>query len=238
MKKEELYELKDTEIYDTYYADQYEPERNFLLAMANKLGGKALDIACGTGIVSHWLAKKGVDVTGIDLSENMLATAKEKKGSHLCKYHLMDMRSFSLDETFPLAYLTGNAFMFLLSTMDQEKFLQCVHKHLDKNGMLVFDTRPAKSSLQVRKQEDFHLENEAPLNKHIQMKVYYKTQYDFMSQIIKYDIRQDYYVNGQFDKSEFGDVSLKLTFPIEFELLMKSSGFVIEDIFSSFDKDP
>lgn len=41
-------------------------------------GEKALDLGCGTGIFTIWLAKQGLDVTGIDLSSEMLAKAREK----------------------------------------------------------------------------------------------------------------------------------------------------------------
>lgn len=37
-----------------------------------------LDVACGTGDVSIALQKKGIDVTGVDISENMLAIARQK----------------------------------------------------------------------------------------------------------------------------------------------------------------
>ncbi|MFQ7057914.1 MAG: class I SAM-dependent DNA methyltransferase [Turicibacter sanguinis] len=41
-------------------------------------GSSILDVGCGTGTISILLAKEGYDVTGIDLSEDMLAIAYEK----------------------------------------------------------------------------------------------------------------------------------------------------------------
>ena len=37
-----------------------------------------LDLACGTGEISVELAKQGFDVSGVDLSDEMLAVANEK----------------------------------------------------------------------------------------------------------------------------------------------------------------
>ena len=41
-------------------------------------GKKLLDLACGTGELSIRLAEEGYDVTGVDLSSDMLAVAREK----------------------------------------------------------------------------------------------------------------------------------------------------------------
>lgn len=72
----------------TNYADKYEKE----IYTRGTLGEvdfiekeinydkkcKILDIGCGTGRHDIELAKRGYNVTGIDLSESMLAKAKEK----------------------------------------------------------------------------------------------------------------------------------------------------------------
>ena len=44
-------------------------------------GKRVLDIGCGTGLLSMKLAKQGAQVTGIDLSADMLAVAEERAQS-------------------------------------------------------------------------------------------------------------------------------------------------------------
>ncbi|MCY9456984.1 class I SAM-dependent methyltransferase, partial [Bacillus inaquosorum] len=44
--------------------------------------GRILDLACGTGEISIRLAEKGFEVTGIDLSEEMLSYAQQKVSSN------------------------------------------------------------------------------------------------------------------------------------------------------------
>ena len=54
-------------------------EKDLIAKNAEPLvGEKALDLGCGTGIYAIWLGKMGLDVSGIDLSSEMLAKAQEK----------------------------------------------------------------------------------------------------------------------------------------------------------------
>ena len=45
-------------------------------------GKDVVELGCGTAYVSAWLARRGVRPTGVDLSENQLATARAKQAEH------------------------------------------------------------------------------------------------------------------------------------------------------------
>ena len=53
---------------------------NCALAIGDPRGLDALDLGCGTGRHSLWLAEAGANVTAIDFSEGMLAEARRKPG--------------------------------------------------------------------------------------------------------------------------------------------------------------
>jgi SAM-dependent methyltransferase len=63
-------------------------------------GGRALDLGCGTGVITLALAERGFDVVGVDHSPDMLAIAKEKleRSSTAGKHDLMtaDVRALPL----------------------------------------------------------------------------------------------------------------------------------------------
>jgi ubiquinone/menaquinone biosynthesis C-methylase UbiE len=67
-------------------------------AIGNPAGLKALDLGCGTGRHSLWLASAGAEVTAIDFSEGMLAQAMAKCGAERVRFVAHD-----LHEPLPLA---------------------------------------------------------------------------------------------------------------------------------------
>ena len=52
----------------------------------------ALDVACGTGDMAVSLAKRGCTVTGVDLSEEMLAIAKQKTASANSQFSIFNFQ--------------------------------------------------------------------------------------------------------------------------------------------------
>ena len=57
-----------------------------MIAAAGGIEGKEyLDIGCGTGLLSVKLAKQGAQVTGVDLSADMLAVAEERAKAFPCQ---------------------------------------------------------------------------------------------------------------------------------------------------------
>ena len=97
------------ESYDSWYeskmgafVDMVETELAFSLFPHEK-GMKVLDVGCGTGNQSIKLARKGVYVTGIDVSTKMLEIAKQKARDEglSIDFRLMDAEQLEFeDETF------------------------------------------------------------------------------------------------------------------------------------------
>jgi coenzyme F420 hydrogenase subunit beta len=53
----------------------YTKRKRYILDMLDKKGGRVLDIGCGPGILTKSLLKRGYEVWGLDMSENMIAEA-------------------------------------------------------------------------------------------------------------------------------------------------------------------
>ena len=88
-RKPDLHDYRDVaENYDRYlevmYAhdDHHENFREFYLDLARRYGSEGVvDVACGTGAVLLYLAERGIDVDGTDLSEEMCRVAKGDRKS-------------------------------------------------------------------------------------------------------------------------------------------------------------
>lgn len=55
---------------------QTEPPRLLRAAVDAKRGGRALDVGCGAGVFSAWMASEGMQVTGLDIIPEAIAMAE------------------------------------------------------------------------------------------------------------------------------------------------------------------
>ena len=97
---------------------------------------KAIDLGCGTGHYAIWLASRGFDVTGIDISPTAINLAKEnaaKKGIK-CKFQVGDMLGElnELTETFEFAY--DWEVMHHIFPETRQQYVTNVHRLLKPGG--------------------------------------------------------------------------------------------------------
>jgi 2-polyprenyl-3-methyl-5-hydroxy-6-metoxy-1,4-benzoquinol methylase len=96
-------------------------------------GKKALDIACGEGRNSIFLARHGFAVTGLDISEEGLAKAEKRANAEALavSFHCTDMETYEFSEAWDLII----NFNFLLRDLITKMF-----ESLNPGGLIVFDT--------------------------------------------------------------------------------------------------
>jgi hypothetical protein len=113
------------------------PTVEFLADLAG--GGKALEFAIGTGRVALPLRARGVDVHGIEISEEMAAQLRAKPGGAGVPVTIGDMASTRLDESFALVYLVFNTISNLLTQAEQVACFRSAAAHLDRAGCFVVE---------------------------------------------------------------------------------------------------
>jgi ubiquinone/menaquinone biosynthesis C-methylase UbiE len=97
--------------------------------------GKVLDLCCGAGTNTVYLAEKGFEVTAIDISRKAIAYAKEKAGHANVKIDFMIQSFVDLsfkDEKFDFVFDMGC--FHHVEIVDRPKFITGVHRVLKKAG--------------------------------------------------------------------------------------------------------
>ena len=108
--------------------DKFLPERPELV----------LDLACGTGTLTAILAERGYDMTGIDLSPEMLNVARERCPEDVLLL-LQDITAFELYGTVGAVTCSFDSLNHLTRKGQLEKCFSLVHNYLDPNGLFIFD---------------------------------------------------------------------------------------------------
>ncbi len=100
-----------------------------------------LDLACGEGTFAVALAKKGLRVTGVDLSPDMLGIARERAAKERLEVRFLqqDMRSLRLRGRFDLVTCWFDSLNYLLEIEDLAQTFGGVSRVLDQNGIFIFD---------------------------------------------------------------------------------------------------
>jgi len=109
--------------------------------LARRTGGDALELACGTGLLTLPIANIPLRITGIDLSEPMLNTARKRAASAgvSVEYLRSDVRNFDLGRRFSLIFIARNSLLHLNSTEDLLATFAMVKRHLAPGGLFAFD---------------------------------------------------------------------------------------------------
>ena len=100
-----------------------------------------LDLGCGTGSMTIELARRGYDMTGVDLSEEMLGVALEdaqKEGLDIL-FLCQDMREFELYGTVGAVFCCFDSLNYITSPSGLKKVFSLVHNYLDPDGIFIFD---------------------------------------------------------------------------------------------------
>lgn len=102
-------------------------------------GGRALELAVGTGRVALPLSARGVPVAGIDASEAMVAELRRKPGSEAVDVVVGDMATATAPGRFRLVYLVYNTIMNLLTQDEQVACFRNAARHLEPGGAFVIE---------------------------------------------------------------------------------------------------
>lgn len=129
--------------FDLAFRDETKPEADFFeAAFARYATGpvrSVLEPACGSGRLVVEMAARGYAVTGFDLSEPMLAYARQRLARRKLSadLYVADMAKFKLPRSVDAAFNTFNSFRHLLSEKLALEHLKCMAKAIRPGGIYV-----------------------------------------------------------------------------------------------------
>ena len=155
------------EFYDRLTTDvAYGPWADYLLSLFEKHGrGRPetlLDLACGSGSLSLELASRGVDVIGVDGSEDMLslAMAKAARGDLELMFLEQDMRELDLFGTVSGAVCLLDSLNHITNTAGLAEVFRRLGLFIEPGGLLVFDANTPYKHREILGDNAFVFEEE------------------------------------------------------------------------------
>lgn len=209
---------------------------DFYLRQVSRYGEPVLVLACGSGRLTIPLARAGVQVTGMDLSGEMLSLACIKAAEAGVSVRLLpgDMRSFSLGEQFKLILVPAQSLCHLHTLQELEDCFACVQRHLAPDGRFVIElfnssvrmlAREPQRRYEVGQYEDPRDGSRIVLTEQV--------RYDAASQInhLRWFFREE-----GIQEETMLSFEMRQFFPQEIDALLGHNGFIIEHKYGSYDE--
>ena len=228
--------------YDLEHAG-YEEDIDLYLNYAVAVGSPALELGCGTGRLLEPLARRGIEVVGVDSSPAMLARARQRlQESKLLKHVELiqgDARTLHLTQRFRLAFVALNSFAHFITRQDQRAVLGILHQHLLPGGLLILDLpnadvrRYQQAEGQLFHQGVWNDESHQLLVSH-----FIAATRDSEARTLHLTHFYDIHPQAGPLRRIVVENELALLSPGEAELLVESCGFQISHIFGDYDLNP
>jgi SAM-dependent methyltransferase len=235
------------ELYDHVGPYRERQDVGFFVEAAKESGGPVLEAGCGTGRVLIPTARAGIEITGLDLSPDMLEICKRKLAAQTeevrGRVRLVegDMRNFELGQTFRLITLPFRPFQHLTTVEDQLACLGCIHRHLSADGKLILDIFNVKIESLVGTafgeeggdEPEFSMPDGRKVirrNKIVSRDALNQINYvELIHYVTHPDGRQERLVQA---------FPMRYFFRFEAEHLLARAGFKVEQLYADYDKSP
>jgi SAM-dependent methyltransferase len=214
--------------YDELSADMFEPAVvdpavDFLADLAGQ--GAALELGIGTGRIAVPLARRGIRVHGIDLSEAMVARLRAKPGAEQIAVTIGDFATTSVEGRFSVAYLVFNTIGNLTTQDEQVACFQNAAAHLGPGGCFVIEVGvpqlqrlPPGETVRTFALTPTHLGFD---------------EYDVVSQGL---ISHHYLIeDGKLDASS---LPLRYVWPAELDLMARLAGMTLRERWGGWKREP
>ena len=110
-----------------------------------------MDAGCGTGRVGRELARRGLDIVGVDIDPEMLDTARRKAPG--VDWRLADLATVDLSRSFDAIVMAGNVMIFL-KPGTESVVVANMARHLQPDGLLIAGFQIMRDRLTVQRYDE------------------------------------------------------------------------------------
>lgn len=192
-------------------------------------GKRFLDLACGTGELAIRFAKEGYQVTGVDLSPEMLSNAYWKAEEENCEISFIEqnMTELSLINKFHIVGIFCDSLNYLQTEEEVKETFQNVYTHLEDQGLFLFDVHSLYKMNHIFKNQLFSYDNGEICY------IWFSKEGEYPNSVeheITFFVEDEH---GKYDR--FDEVHFQRTFSIdEYSEWLKEAGFTLLEMFGDF----
>lgn len=189
------------------------------------------DLACGTGNITIPLAKRGYDMTGIDLSEEMLNIAREKSEGLNILYLNQNLANIDLYGTMGAFVCMIDGINYILAPQSLLKLFTKIRTcFLDTDGLFIFDISTRYKLKNIIGSNTFI---------HSEKNVFYSWQNRYLNEKNLSDMMLTFFVKGRYGYKRFEERHLQHAYTEkEIRYLLKKAGFLSVDTYNAMTFEP
>jgi ubiquinone/menaquinone biosynthesis C-methylase UbiE len=234
------YAGRTTEFYDLWYPDDWLPDAALYERWMARNPGPALELACGTGrLLLHYVAK-GLPVTGVDCSPDMLAICRRKADARNLNVELHEqfMQSLDIPETYRTIYIPFTSFQGITTTDDALEALRRFHAHLEPGGQFLTTMYFPSYPITVKQDGSFKLVAERTLPDGASLLIYDSTRNQFVKQLKSVVFKFEVWRGERLVETHKHALQIRWWYPFELQLLMEKAGFADVQVFGNLTDEP
>lgn len=202
----------------------------------HKTNPSLLDLGCGSGEHLGALSQRGVRCTGIDISADMLAQARERFPEGI-EFIRASMSDIDYDNDFDIIISLFGSFDYLIHDPEIESMLLKIRKALKPGGLGVLEIWNSPPILKIREKEIGPVSSTSHNGSLIQRERGFKLRDDVFKTVVEVNYR--YTINGPDGMKTVRDRHLMRCFTAgEITRFITAAGFSVLNIFANFSSEP
>lgn len=212
--------------YDHFFGSEPFWDQAFFAGRLRANGGRALELACGTGRLLLPFLRDGLEVEGLDTSSDMLAMLRAKaRALHLAPVlHQRPMQDFDLPARYRTVFIPAGSFRILVHDAEIRATLRCCFNALEPGGELLipFDVEvpPAGDETAWRERRHVHVPSHEA-----DVRIFERNGFDPATGIVRWHLRWEVERRGHAPEVFHRDHELRLHTPAGFIALLQAAGF-------------